>query len=75
MLLAKRAVEAGIVEGPERLVHEADNLMVDNGKFKGPKDLSMAIGFCLKYISENPYVKPKEAQANVFEMRLRRNHG
>lgn len=55
LLAAKRAVEAGTLGGPEELADEARELFVENGKFKGPKDLSMAIGFCLNHIRDNPY--------------------
>ncbi len=58
LLCVKRAVETGIIEGPPELAREADLLVVVDGKFEGPKDLSMAIGFCLNHISLSPYVPP-----------------
>jgi hypothetical protein len=70
MLLVKRAVESGIIEGPLRLQKESDDLMVENGRFKGPKDMSMSIGFCLKYTADYPYIKPQDKRAEVFEMRF-----
>lgn len=71
MLLVKKAVEAGIIEGPQELIDESDKLLVDNGRFKGPKDLSMAIGFCLREIERNPYRAPEiKSRDNVFSMRL-----
>jgi hypothetical protein len=73
MLLVKRAVESGVIEGPERLQKETDDLLVENGRFKGPKDMSMSIGFCLKYTVEYPYIKPAERRAEVFEMKFGNN--
>lgn len=58
LLLAKRAVEAGKMAGPEELAEETRDLFVEDGKFKGKKDLSMAIGFCLNHIRESPYRAP-----------------
>lgn len=72
LLEAKKAVEAGIVEGPEELAEEADKLVVENGKFIGPKDLSMALGFCLKYILDSPYKPPINYAEKKFSMNLRR---
>src|SRR5690606_5719217 len=43
---ARAKAEAGIFYGPIELSEEADALHVDNDKFKGRKDLSMAAGFC-----------------------------
>ncbi len=70
MMLTKRAVESGIIEGPTELAEEADKLVVDNGKFEGPKDLSMAIGFCLLHIEKNPYRPPEPNRRKVFTMNL-----
>jgi hypothetical protein len=70
MLESKTAVEAGLVEGPSGLAEEADKLIVEDGKFKGPKDFSMAMGFCLKFIKENPYKAPEPNNRNVFKLRL-----
>lgn len=70
MLLVKRAVEAGIIEGPEELKIETDQLIVDNGRFKGPKDLSMAIGFCLREIERNPWKPPHQGPKDTFRMKF-----
>lgn len=61
LLAAKRAVEAGVLSGPEELADEARELYVEDGKFRGPKDLSMAIGFCLNHIRDNPFVPGYQA--------------
>lgn len=58
LLQAKLEVEKGTIEGPPELAKEADLLCVVDGKFEGPKDLSMAIGFCLNHIQQSPYVSP-----------------
>ena len=61
LLKAKMEVERGIIEGPSELAKEADLLCVVDGKFEGPKDLSMAIGFCLNHIELAPYMPPTAA--------------
>jgi hypothetical protein len=58
LLKAKLAVECGIIDGPLELAKEADLLCVVDGKFEGPKDLSMAIGFCLNELEKSPYIPP-----------------
>lgn len=58
LLLVRNAVGAGLIEGPEELANEADLLVVKDGHFVGPKDLSMAIGFCLNHIEKAGYVPP-----------------
>lgn len=58
------------MEGPEELAEEADKLIVEDGRFHGPKDLSMAIGFCLKYILDNPYKPPAINGEKKFSMKL-----
>jgi PBSX family phage terminase large subunit len=70
MLLTKRAIEAGIIEGPQELADETDKLIVDNGRFKGPKDISMAIGFCLREIERNPYKAPEQSRDSTFRMKI-----
>lgn len=54
LLYAKRFIESGTVWGPEELADECDGLLVDKGKFSGPKDLMMAMGFCYTYLAANP---------------------
>lgn len=52
---AKRAVEAGILEGPKELAQECDECHRDEyGKFKGHKDILMACGFCYRRIVAAP---------------------
>jgi len=63
LLAAKRAVESHNIYGPEELQVESRDLHVEKGKFKGRKDLSMAIGFCLNHIARYPYQKP-ESEVN-----------
>jgi hypothetical protein len=58
LLHVRNEVAKGIIEGPPELADEADLLVVKDGRFEGPKDLSMAIGFCLNYIERSPYVPP-----------------
>lgn len=58
MLRTKQEVEKGVIDGPPELAKEADLLVVVEGDFEGPKDLSMAIGFCLNYIDKSPYEPP-----------------
>lgn len=53
LLYAKRFIESGSVWGPEDLAEECDGLLVDDGKFVGPKDLMMAMGFCYTYLASN----------------------
>lgn len=65
LLAARSAVHAGAVYGPEELDHEAQNLVVQDGKFRGPKDLSMAIGFALAHIQDSPYVPPQVPRGRV----------
>lgn len=59
LLLAKHAVETGILKGPALLATECNSLYVeyktDSERFCGQKDLLMAIGFCLRYMQSNPY--------------------
>lgn len=71
LLQSRNMVEAGILEGPEELLYECENLVVEDQKFKGPKDLSMAIGFALNYIEKSPYVPPIAREQNVFRMDIR----
>lgn len=70
LLEVKKGVESGILHGPEELASETEQLVVEDGKFKGPKDLSMAIGFCLRHLESNPYKPPVLSQEKVFKMKL-----
>lgn len=58
LLAVKRAVEERGMAGPEELTEEARELYAEDQKFRGKKDLSMAIGFCLNAIASWPYEKP-----------------
>lgn len=49
--LVRRYVESGSVFGPEELKDECEELVVDEGKFVGRKDLCMALGFCYNYLA------------------------
>jgi hypothetical protein len=70
LLLVKRYVEAGSCFGPARLADECDELRVEDGKFLGPKDLCMALGFCYDHITRNRFVPdispPDPNQANFM---------
>jgi hypothetical protein len=68
LLWVKKLVEAGILFGPKELEEETERLIVEEGKFKGPKDLSMAIGFCMNHIAKSPYLPPKTPKEKVFRM-------
>lgn len=78
LLLVRNAVSSGLIEGPPELAREADLLVVCDGKFEGPKDLSMAIGFCLNNIEKAPYIPPSSYTDNRkvdFDRHLRKNEG
>ncbi len=68
LLRVKRACEAGELYGPKRLADECDSLHRDDlGRFKGKKDLAMAIGFALRHIHESPYrPDPEPVDRNKF---------
>jgi hypothetical protein len=73
LLNTKKRVEDGTLFGPEELKQETEELYVEEGKFKGPKDLSMAIGFCLTHMDGNPYRPPeKKPDKEKFNMKLGR---
>lgn len=75
MLLAKTYVENGVIHGPPELRHETQNLIADDGKFEGPKDVSMAIGFALMYMRSNPHKPMTQETADKivrFNHRLRK---
>jgi hypothetical protein len=77
LLLAKAAVEDGRIEGPHELAVECDELHRDDaGRWKGRKDLLMAIGFALREARLSPYRAPETApQAErVDAMAILRRH-
>lgn len=77
LLLAKDAVEAGRVDGPAELAQECDELHRDDaGRWKGRKDLLMALGFALREARLAPYRAPEtRAQAErVDAMAILRRH-
>ncbi len=77
MLAVRNAVSAGQLFGPPELLEEARLLTVKAGDFKGPKDLSMAIGMAYNHIDRHPYVKPAERKPptlNVGERLGRRGN-
>jgi len=69
LLMAKNAVESGIISGPIELAEECDSLHIDNReRFAGKKDLCMAIGFALEDIRRNPLVMATDKKEGVFDM-------
>ncbi|MEK9722160.1 MAG: hypothetical protein VW405_01585 [Rhodospirillaceae bacterium] len=70
MLHVKRAVERGRLWGPRDLADECDEIHRDDlGRFKGRKDLCMALGFALNHIAEAPYIAPTVPEdRNVFRL-------
>jgi hypothetical protein len=74
LLEAKRAVEAGYLEGPAELADECDELHRDDlGRFKGRKDILMAYGFCATRISDAPVVAgPAEDKSDENRIRARK---
>ncbi len=62
LLMAKMAVESGLLTGPQELTVECDELHRDpkTGEFKGRKDILMAYGFCALRMNEAPWLKPPE---------------
>lgn len=61
LLMAKMAVEAGLLTGPLELTIECDELHRDakTGAFKGRKDILMAYGFCALRMADAPWLAPK----------------
>jgi hypothetical protein len=55
----RNAASDGTLTAGEDLSEEARLLTVVDGKFVGPKDLSMAIGFAYNWIQKNPFVEEK----------------
>lgn len=70
LLRVKRAVETGELSGPRDLADECDDLHRDDlGRFKGRKDLCMAVGFALNHIAEAPYrAAPAPETQNVLRL-------
>jgi hypothetical protein len=65
LALTRAYVENGTIKGPYELSEEADSLHVVDGKFKGKKDLSIAIGLALRHIEREPIGsgdKPDDAE-------------
>jgi hypothetical protein len=61
MLLSKRAIESGRCFGPLELAEECDECHRDNhGRFRGRKDLLMALGMALEQCEVAPYA-PEQA--------------
>lgn len=63
LLAAKRAVESGVIYGPQGLLEEAKSLRAKSKprggyEFQGRKDLLMAVGFALSWIDDNPWTPP-----------------
>lgn len=68
LLAVKVAIEGERLAGPKELADEADGLHTKDGMFKGPKDLAMAIGFCLVRLASAPFkpVTPPKKKANTI---------
>lgn len=69
LLTAKRAIEAGRIYGPRMLYDEVAGtdeippLHRDNyGRFRGRKDIMMALGFALRHLRNYPYQEPPEPE-------------
>lgn len=72
LLAVRNGVESGVLKGPAQLAHEAEHLFTERGVFTGPKDLCMAIGFCLNYMQTSPYqVKAHQRDPNVFDLKTK----
>lgn len=72
LLACRNAVSEGFLFGPEELAEEARLLVVKAGKFDGPKDLSMSIGFCYNHIAAHPYIAPaKERPKEIADLASR----
>lgn len=59
MEITARKIEQRIAFGPEALLFEARQIRTAKGRFKGYKDLFMALGFCYAWLETNPF-KPLE---------------
>lgn len=68
MLMVRRAVENGDIFGPPELLEEAMSCYVKNGRWRGTKDLSCAIGFALAERERTPYLEPRKDQTPRFKL-------
>lgn len=57
LLAVRIAANDGILAAGDDLLEEARLLTVKDGKFVGPKDLSMAIGFAYNHINKHPFIE------------------
>jgi hypothetical protein len=72
MQLVRQRIEEARLTGSLELREEAEKLVTKKGKFEGPKDLAMAIGFAYRYVHSHPYVAPSTERAkNVFTLQGR----
>lgn len=62
VLVARRAVEEGVLFGPQRIFEEVQSVTWDSkrSKFVGIKDGLVSYGIARHYIDSNPYVPPRE---------------
>lgn len=62
LLMAKMAVESGLLAGPHELTVECDELHRDpkTGAFKGRKDILSAYGFCALRMNDAPWLPAKK---------------
>lgn len=66
LLACKKAVESGLISGPEELAEECASLHLDaKGRFKGRKDSCMALGFALMELVDNYHIIPQPSQAET----------
>lgn len=79
LLECKRMIESGMVRGPKRLAEECDDLHRDDlGRFKGMKDMLMALGFVFNARKVSPYAPPvlPDDGSRIRHMeRIRRSRG
>lgn len=70
---SRRAIEAGKIVGNMDLIEECDHLHVDpiTGKFKGPKDILMALGMALRTADRVRPPEQDEPDETYAEQRLR----
>lgn len=63
LMLAKEAVESGVLKGNKALANETDKLRRDeHGKWVGPKDGVIAYGHARRRMRMNPYKEPPKPQ-------------
>ncbi len=70
LLMAKMAVESGLLAGPLELQVECDELHRDekSGEFKGRKDILMAYGFCALRMEQAPWLAPKPVERSEHKI-------